>query len=137
MTYFKIFNIYFNMKNEEIKYVGYQLIVLLLTILAGCVSFFITYNQRRALQGKKRLVSPKNLFLISFINRIVFLITGSLFLLVNFKLYEISKRENENLRTYELQIIASVLVVISEIIALYVSSKSTTGQVSDVENPNI
>ena len=125
------------MKNEEIKYVGYQLIVLLLTILAGCVSFFITYNQRRALQGKKRLVSPKNLFLISFINRIVFLITGSLFLLVNFKLYEISKRENENLRTYELQIIASVLVVISEIIALYVSSKSTTGQVSDVENPNI
>lgn len=125
------------MKNEEIKYVGYQLIVLLLTILAGCVSFFITYNQRRALQGKKRLVSPKNLFLISFINRIVFLITGSLFLLINFKLYEISKRENENLRTYELQIIASVLVVISEIIALYVSSKSTTGQVSDVENPNI
>ena len=125
------------MKNEEIKYVSYQLIVLLLTILAGCVSFFITYNQRRALQGKKRLVSPKNLFLISFINRIVFLITGSLFLLINFKLYEISKRENENLRTYELQIIASILVVISEIIALYVSSKSTTGQVSDVENPNI
>ena len=125
------------MKNEEIKYVSYQLIVLLLTILAGCVSFFITYNQRRALQGKKRLVSPKNLFLISFINRIVFLITGSLFLLINFKLYEISKRENENLKTYELQIIASILVVISEIIALYVSSKSTTGQVSDVENPNI
>lgn len=125
------------MKNEEIKYVSYQLIVILLTILAGCVSFFITYNQRRALQGKKRLVSPKNLFLISFINRIILLLTGSLFLLINFKLYEISKRENENLRTYELQIVASILVVISEIIALYVTSKSTTGQVSDIENPNI
>ena len=125
------------MKNEEIKYVSYQLIVLLITILAGCVSFFITYNQKRALQGKKRLVSPQNLFFISFINRIIFLLTGVLFLLINFKLYEISKRENENLKTYELQIIASILVVISELIALYVTSKSTTGQVSDVENPNI
>lgn len=125
------------MKNEEIKYVGYQLIVILLTILAGCVSFFLTYNQKRSLQGKEQLVSPKNLFLISLINRAIFLITGTLFLLINFKLYEISKKENENLRPYELQIIASILVVISEIIALYVTSKSTTNQVSEVENPNI
>jgi len=125
------------MKNEEIKYVGYQLIVLLLTILAGFVSFFLTYNQKRSLQGKKTLVPPKTLLTISIANRILFLITGSLFLLINFKLYEISKRENENLRTYELQIIASILVVISEIIALYVTSTSTTNQVSDVENPNI
>ena len=125
------------MKNEEIKYVGYQLIVLLLTILAGFVSFFLTYNQKRSLQRKKTLVPPKTLLTISIANRILFLITGSLFLLINFKLYEISKRENENLRTYELQIIASILVVISEIIALYVTSTSTTNQVSDVENPNI
>lgn len=125
------------MKNEEIKYVNYQLIVLLITILAGGVSLFITYNQKRDLQGKKKLVSPKNLLLITLLNRIIFLITGSLFLLINFKLYEISKRENEDLKTYELQIIASILVVISELIALYVTSKSTTEQVSDVENPNI
>ena len=70
-------------------------------------------------------------------NRILFLITGCLFLLINFKLYEISKYENENLKTYELQIIASILVVISEIIALYVTSTSKTNQVSDIENPNI
>lgn len=125
------------MKNEEIKYVNYQLIVLLITILAGGVSLFITYNQKRDLQGKKKLVSPKNLLLITLLNRIIFLVTGSLFLLINFKLYEISKRENEDLKTYELQIIASILVVISELIALYVTSKSTTEQVSDVENPNI
>ena len=137
MRYFNLNIIYFNMKNEEIKYVGYQLIVLLLTILAGFVSFFLTYNQKRSLQGKKTLVPPKTLLTISIANRILFLITGSLFLLINFKLYEISKRENENLRTYELQIIASILVVISEIIALYVTSTSTTNQVSDVENPNI
>ena len=125
------------MKKEEIKYVNYQLIVLALTILAGCVSFFITYNQKRALEKKKALINKKTLLTISLMNRILFLITGSLFLLINLKLYEISKYENEDLKTYELQIIASILVVISEIIALYVTSTSSTNNVSDIENPNI
>ena len=35
-------------------------------------------------------------------NRILFLITGSLFLLINLKLYEISKYENEDLRDIDL-----------------------------------
>lgn len=125
------------MKKEEIKYVNYQLIVLALTILAGCVSFFITYNQKRALEKKKPLIKNKALLTISLMNRILFLITGSLFLLINIKLYEISKYENEDLKTYELQIIASILVVASEVIALYVASTSTTNKVSDIENPNI
>lgn len=125
------------MKKEEIKYVNYQLIVLALTILAGCVSFFITYNQKRALEKKKPLINNKALLTVSLMNRILFLITGSLFLLINIKLYEISKYENEDLKTYELQIIASILVVVSEVIALYVASTSTTNKVSDIENPNI
>ena len=125
------------MKKEEIKYVNYQLIVLALTILAGCVSFFITYNQKRALEKKKPLINNKALLTVSLMNRILFLITGSLFLLINIKLYEISKYENEDLKTYELQIIASILVVVSEVIALYVTSTSTTNKVSDIENPNI
>lgn len=125
------------MKKEEIKYVNYQLIVLSLTILAGCVSFFITYNQKRALEKKKPLINNKALLTVSLMNRILFLITGSLFLLINIKLYEISKYENEDLKTYELQIIASILVVASEVIALYVASTSTTNKVSDIENPNI
>lgn len=125
------------MKKEEIKYINYQLIVLALTILAGCVSFFITYNQKRALEKKKPLINNKALLTVSLMNRILFLITGSLFLLINIKLYEISKYENEDLKTYELQIIASILVVASEVIALYVASTSTTNKVSDIENPNI
>ena len=125
------------MKKEEIKYVNYQLIVITLTILAGCVSFFLTLNQKLSLEKKKMFVNNKTLLTISLMNRILFLITGCLFLLINFKLYEISKYENENLKTYELQIIASILVVISEIIALYVTSTSKTNQVSDIENPNI
>lgn len=122
------------MKKEESKYINYQLIVLVLTILAGFVSLFLTYNQKLNLEHKKSVVPKKNLLLISYLNRVLFLLTGILFLLINIKLYEISKRENENLKPYELQIIASILVVASEIIALYVTSKSNT---ADIENPNI
>lgn len=122
------------MKKEESKYINYQLIVLVLTILAGFVSLFLTYNQKLSLEHKKSLVPKKNLLLISYLNRVLFLLTGILFLLINIKLYEISKRENENLKPYELQIIASILVVASEIITLYVTSKSNT---ADIENPNI
>lgn len=122
------------MKKEESKYINYQLIVLVLTILAGFVSLFLTYNQKLNLEHKKSLVSKKNLLLISYLNRVLFLLTGILFLLINIKLYELSKRENENLKPYELQIIASILVVASEIIVLYVTSKSNT---ADIENPNI
>ena len=84
------------MKKEEIKYVNYQLIVIALTILAGCVSFFITYNQKRALEKKKTLINKKTLLTVSLMNRILFLITGSLFLLINLKLYEISKSNCKN-----------------------------------------
>ena len=122
------------MKKEESKYINYQLIVLVLTILAGFISLFLTYNQKLNLEHKKSLVSKKNLLLISYLNRVLFLLTGILFLLINIKLYELSKRENENLKPYELQIIASILVVASEIIVLYVTSKSNT---ADIENPNM
>ena len=45
--------------------------------------------------------------------------------------------KNENLKPYELQLIASTLVVISGIIALYVVSLSNTETIADVENPVI
>lgn len=125
------------MKNEELKYVNYQLIVIFITILAEFISLFITYNQKRALQKKPKIIEPKTLFIITLINCFIFFITGTLFLLINIKLYEISKQENENLKTYELQIIASILTVISQLIAIYVTTKSSKGQISDIENPNI
>ena len=125
------------MKNEELKYVNYQLIVIFITILAGFISLFITYNQKRALQKKPQIIESKTLFIITLINRFILFITGTLFLLINIKLYEISKQENENLKTYELQIIASILIVISQLIAIYVTTKSSKGQISNIENPNI
>lgn len=125
------------MKNEEIKYINYQLIGLVLTIITTVVALLLTYNQKLSLQKRKKIFKSVQALNITKINRIVILLIGILFLYINYRLYKISKEEGEDLKSYELQIIASILVVISGIIALYVVSLSSTETLADVENPNI
>ena len=125
------------MKNEEIKYIDYQLIGLIITLITTITAIAITYNQKLGLQHKHKLFNSKQALNITKINRIIILLVGILFLYINYKLYQISKEEGEDLKSYKLQITASILVVISGLIALYVVSLSTTETLSDVENPNI
>lgn len=126
-----------NNKEEEIKYINYQLIGLGLTLITTIIAIAITYNQKLGLQKKKKLFNSKEALSITKFNRIVILLIGILFLYINYRLYLISKDEGEDLKSYKLQISASILVVISSLIALYVVSLSNTETLSDVENPNI
>lgn len=125
------------MKNEEIKYIDYQIYLLLITIVTTIVAIIITYNQKLGLQKKRKLFDPETSLKITKYNRIIILITGILFLYINYRLYKLSEEEGEDLKSYKLQILASILVVISELIALYVITLSSTETISDVENPNI
>ena len=125
------------MKEEEIKYINYQLIGLGLTLVTTIVAFLITYNQKLHLQNKKELFNSKKALKITKINRTTILLIGILFLYINYKLYKISKEEGENLKSYKLQITASSLTTISAIIALYVVFLSNTETIADVENPTI
>ena len=124
-------------KEEEIKYINYQLIGLGLSVLTTIIAILITYNQKLGMQKKKKLFNSKQALSITKFNRIFILFIVILFLYINYKLYEISKEEGEDLKSYKLQITASILVVISGLIALYVVSLSSTETLSDVENPNI
>ena len=125
------------MKEEEIKYINYQLIGLGLTLVTTIVAFLITYNQKLQLKNKKELFNSKKALKITKINRTTILLIGILFLYINYKLYKISKEEGENLKSYKLQITASSLTTISAIIALYVVFLSNTETIADVENPTI
>ena len=125
------------MKNEEIKYINYQLIGLGITILTTVIALIITYNQKLGQQKKKKILSSIKALKLTKINRTTILLVGILFLYINYRLYKISEEEGEDLRSYKLQILASSLVVISGIIALYVVSLSSTETLADVENPNI
>lgn len=125
------------MKNEEIKYINYQLLGLGITLFTTVIAIIITYNQKLSMEKKKKLLNSKQALNLTKFNRITILIVSILFLYINYRLYQISKQEGENLKSYKLQISASTLVVIASIIALYVVSLSTTETLSDVENPNI
>lgn len=125
------------MKSEEIKYIDYQLIGLGLTLITTIIAIAITYNQKLGMLQKKKLFNSKEALNITKLNRIIILLIGILFLYINYRLYQISKEEGEDLKSYKLQILASILIVISGLIALYVVSLSSTETLSDVENPNI
>ena len=89
------------------------------------------------MEKKKKLLNSKQALNLTKFNRITILIVSILFLYINYRLYQISKLEGEDLKSYKLQISASTLTVIAALIALYVVSLSNTETLSDVENPNI
>lgn len=122
-------------KEEEIKAIDIQLFAIIFLVVSGIISFLITYNQKLDMENKKTIFNSKESLKITKFNRILALIIALVFLFVNIKLYNLSKEEGEDLKSYTLQIIASILVVISGIIALYVVSLSETENLVDVENP--
>lgn len=128
------------MKNnkEEIKLLNIQLITSLIVIVTVTISLILTYNQKLNLKNKKTIFNKKQTHNISYINRLTILITSIIFLLINYKLYQISKKEGEDLLVYNLQIIASILTTIASIIVFYVVSIEPVGdEISDIENPVI
>lgn len=122
-------------KKEEINAINIQLIALVFTVITAIISIIITYNQKLQLEGKDTLFTPKDSLKITLFNRKLILILSFVFLFVNLALLKISKEEGEDLKPYNLQILASILIIASGIIALYVVNLSSTENVSDVENP--
>ena len=122
-------------KKEEVNTIDVQLVALVITLFTTILSIIITYNQRLEIEEKETLFTPKESLKITLFNRKLILLLAFVFLYVNYTLLKISKEEGEDLKPYRLQIIASILVIASGLIALYVVSLSTTENVSDVENP--
>jgi len=124
-------------KKEEIDTINIQLVALFFTVITAIISIIITYNQKLELEGKETIFSAKESLRITLFNRKLILGLSFVFLFVNLILLKISKEEGEDLKPYNLQILASLLIIVSGIIALYVVNLSTTENLADVENPII
>ncbi len=122
---------------REISAVNIQLIALVVALVSAFISIVLTYNQKLDLENKDTPLNSKELFNLTLFNRILVLVLSFVFLYVNYVLYKVSKEKGENLKVYVLQIIASILVIVSGIIALYVVGLSETDNIVDVENPII
>ena len=122
---------------REISAVNIQLIALVVALVSAFISIVLTYNQKLDLENRDTPLNSKELFNLTLFNRILVLVLSFVFLYVNYVLYKVSKEKGENLKVYILQIIASILVIVSGIIALYVVGLSETDNIVDVENPII
>ena len=126
------------MKNEEINELNIQIITSIVVIVSVLVSIILTINQKRDMLNQKTFFNKKQTHNISYMNRFIILITSLVFLYINYRLLQISKKEGEDLFVYYLQITASILTTIAALIVLYVVSIETVGdEVADVENPII
>ena len=125
-------------KKKEINLLNIQLITSITVIITIIISILLTYNQKQDIQNKKTIFTKKQTHNISYINRLTILITTTIFLIINYKLYQISKKEGEDLLVYYLQITASILSTIAALIVFYVVSIEPSGdEISDIENPVI
>jgi len=124
-------------KKEELNAINIQLYTLIFFLATTVISVLLTYNQKLSLEKKKTLFGSKQSLKLTLFNRKLIVILSFIFLYVNIKLYNLSQEEGEDLKPYTLQIIASVLAIVSGLIALYVVSLSNTETVADVENPII
>lgn len=128
------------MSNEEkgIIAIYAQIIVSAISVIEIIVSILLLYNEKLEIKGEKTLFNAEQAQKISVFNRTFILVTAIIFLIINYALYKISKEQGENLKPYELQIVASYLTIIAAIITLYIVLNPTNeGQVVDVENPII
>lgn len=128
------------MSNEEKEIIAIyaQIIGSAISVIEIIVSILLLYNEKLEIKGEKTLFNAEQTQKISVFNRTFILVTAIIFLIINYALYKISKEQGENLKPYELQIVASYLTIIAAIITLYIVLNPTNeGQVADVENPII
>lgn len=125
-------------KEKESLLITIQIISSIVSIGTVIISIILLYNEQLEINNEKPFLDAEAAQKLTTFNRIVILIIFIVFLVINYILYDISKEEGEDLKPYELQIIASYFSLFAASIALYVVLLQRSGeQVVDVENPII
>lgn len=118
------------------KNIELQILLSIFFIFTTIISIILLYNEDLYIKYKQFILNPKNAYIIASINRIVILIILLLFLYANYVDKNIDIIENKDLKADNLQIIASILTIISGIIVLYVTIEYFNTNInSSLENP--
>lgn len=125
------------MDKEETRNVNIQFYTLFFSLLSIIISIILTYNDKLSTEGKTSFLGKKTNYNLTLFNRILILTIAIAFLYVNYKSYMNAKTKEKKLKSYELQILASLFTLIAASISLYVVSVSTKETLVDLENPVI
>lgn len=125
-------------KEKESLLITIQIISSIVSIGTVIISIILLYNEQLEINNEEPFLDAEAAQKLTTFNRILILIIFIVFLVIKYILYDISKEEGEDLKPYELQIIASYFSLFAASIALYVVLLQRSGeQVVDVENPII
>ncbi len=122
--------------SKEVRELNIQLLFSILSIVTIIISIILIQNEKQFKKKEKTILNVKQADNLSKFNRVLILIIALVFLVVNYHLKDLSSDEDS--KSYDLQIIASYLVVFSALITLYVVFTSPPSEEAiDVENPII
>ena len=121
---------------EEDYLLRLQIILSIIFIFTLFVSISLSYNSMMECEGRDRIYSDKDALNVLRINRIISLFVALGFVLIN--MYDKSVKEKYNLDKgkADLQILASIITLVSSLIVLYVAFSSNSSIISN-ENPEI
>ncbi len=119
--------------NKKIQLLRLDEIDSTLFIGAILISIFIAQNQINKYEGKPYYDTYK----IELGNRLLVLGIIISFLYISVENYEISKKENKDLKPFILQIVASVITLVAGLITLYIVFYNKSIDEADVENPEV
>lgn len=125
-------------KEKESLAITIQIIASIVSIGTIIISIILLYNEQLEINEEEPFLDAETAQKLTTFNRVLILIIFIIFLIINYVLYDISKKEGEDLKPYKLQIVASYFSLFAASIALYVVLLQRSGeQVVDVENPII
>jgi hypothetical protein len=121
---------------EEDILLRFQICLSIIFIFTLLVSISLSYNSMMECEGRNKIYSDNDALEILRINRVISLLVALGFVFIN--VYDKSVKEKYNLDkgNADLQIIASIITLVSSFIVLYVAFSSNSSIISN-ENPEI
>lgn len=126
-----------NTNKKEIELLNGQLIASFIFIICLVISLLITYNEKLEKENKKVLFTNRESIDIALINRFIIFLLGIYFVynaIISKKLN--NSKNNINKTTSNLQILASILALLTTIIILYIIIINYNNQDFDISNEN-
>lgn len=120
-----------NYNLEEDKLIKIQICLSIIFIFTIIVSISLSYNSMMECEGRDKIYSDDEALNILRINRIISFIVAIGFIYIN-----VCDKRVKNDKNSDLQILASIITMISSLIVLYVAFSGNSGVISD-ENPEI
>ena len=121
---------------EEDYLLRLQIILSIIFIFTLFVSISLSYNSMMECEGRDRIYSDKDALNVLRINRIISLLVALGFVLINMYDKLVKEKYNLDKGKADLQILASIITLVSSLIVLYVAFSSNSSIISN-ENPEI